>query len=98
MILLGCLILDPEAIPRAILQLRPDSFISETNRSVFEAIIGCWGDGEDIDIVSLKSRLGNDFKWVETIAGLVSLTPTAANADYYMAEVANSARRRSHRE
>ena len=85
---LGAILFDKEAIPRAIELLEENSFYRESHGKIYSAIIGLYDKNKAIDIVTLVEelrRLGS----LEAVGGpayiaqLVSSIPTSANIEYY---------------
>jgi replicative DNA helicase len=86
--LLGAILLDNEAINRAIEVISTKDFYRESHRLIFQTMIDLQEHGGTIDVVTLQDRLNNDGV-IDRVGGasyLVSLTeqvPTAANASSY---------------
>ncbi len=85
---LGAILLDREAIYRAMKLLRPDDFYRESHRLIYEAMLELDEGGAAVDPVTVCERLrlnGNLEKagGVSYIATLAEMVPTAANISYY---------------
>ena len=88
MSVLGGVLLENEALNKALELLRPDDFYREAHRKIFNAIIDLTEKGEPADLVTLTAALqqrgdleeigGNAY-----LATLVDYVPTAANIAYY---------------
>ena len=85
---LGAILLDPEAIHRAIEVVRPNDFYREAHRKVYEAIVSLYQRNEPCDIVTITSEL-KKMDALEQVGGasylsaLVDSVPTAANVASY---------------
>jgi len=88
MAVLGGILLDNEALHKAIEVLRPADFYRESHQHIFACLLELSERGEPADLVTLTSRLqeqgtlenigGSDY-----LATLVDYVPTAANILYY---------------
>ncbi|AMV71661.1 replicative DNA helicase [Desulfuromonas carbonis] len=88
MSVLGGVLLENEALNKALEILRPEDFYREAHRKIFNAIIDLSDKGEPADLVTLTALLqqrgeideigGNAY-----LATLVDYVPTAANIAYY---------------
>jgi len=85
---LGGVLLENEALNKALEILRPEDFYREAHRKIFSALIDLSDKGEPADLVTLTAALqlkGN----LEAVGGsaylatLVDYVPTAANIAYY---------------
>lgn len=85
---LGAMMIDEEAIPKAIEILKPDSFYDKRNRLIFEAASSLYEAGEPIDTVSIYEELKKAGK-IEDVGGaayigkLTQDVSSAANIDYH---------------
>ena len=61
-IVLGAMMLDPEAIPKVIESLQPESFFDKRNQLVYEAMLSLFEANEPIDSVSLYEELNKSEK------------------------------------
>ncbi len=85
---LGSMLLDREAIAKAIEQLDHEAFYSEANRRIFQAIIKLYDNNSPADIVTLIEELKRNDTLDEVggptyITELANGIPTAANVDHY---------------
>ena len=85
---IGSLLIDKNAMVRAIEILRPDSFYRDAHRFIFEAILELFDRGEPVDLVTTTETLRKAGK-LEAVGGsvyvadLINSVPTAANLEYY---------------
>jgi replicative DNA helicase len=85
---LGAMVVNPNAIPVAIEQLRDDDFYREGHRLIYRSILTLYDKGDEVDVVTVSAELdrqgvldrvgGRDF--IHTLAEIV---PAAANAGQY---------------
>ncbi len=88
MSILGGILLDNEAINRALEIITPDDFYRETHRKIFRGMIELNDRGEPCDLITLTSILKKRGELEEAgggayLANLVDYVPTAANIAYY---------------
>ncbi len=88
MSVLGGILLENEALNKALELLRPEDFYRESHRKIFSALIELSEQGEPADLVTLTAALqkNGDLQAVggSTYLGtLVDYVPTAANIVYY---------------
>lgn len=85
---LGCLMLEKDAIVRVADVLRSGDFYRQVHNSIFDAMIELYEQGEPIDLLSLTNRL-EELGVLEGIGGpaylttLVNTVPTAAHVLHY---------------
>lgn len=85
---IGSMLLDKNAVVRAIEILRPDSFYRDAHRFIYEAILELFDRGEPVDLVTVTEALRKSGK-LDAVGGAVYVTdllnsvPTAANIEYY---------------
>lgn len=85
---LGCLMIDKEAIVRVADILKPDDFYRGIHTSIYQAMLDLYEKGEAIDLLSLSNRL-EEKGLLEEVGGtsyltnLVNTVPTAAHLIYY---------------
>lgn len=85
---LGCILIDTKAFPRACQYINQDSFYKKTHSIIFSAMEDLDEDGDSIDNVTLIEKLKQK-KQLDVvggayfITGLSSEAPTAANVEYY---------------
>jgi len=88
MSVLGGVLLENEALNRALEFLRTEDFYRESHRKIFNALIILGDKGEPADLVTLTAVL-KDRGELEAVGGstylatLVDYVPTAANINYY---------------
>lgn len=85
---LGAVLFDNEALPKALETLSADDFYKETHRRLFRAMIDLFDKNEPIDIITLSDHLkkNNELDAVGGIAYLSLLAnsvPTSANIRYH---------------
>ncbi len=85
---LGCLMLDKNAIVKVADILRPGDFYRQIHNIIFSAMVGLYEKGEPIDLLTLTNHLEN-LRQLEKIGGpaylttLVNAVPTAAHVLHY---------------
>ena len=85
---IGSILIDKNAIVRAIEILRPDSFYRDAHRFIYEAVLELFDRGEPIDLVTVTETLRKNNKLDGVggsvyVADLINSVPTAANIEYY---------------
>jgi len=88
MSILGGVLLDNEAINRALEVIRPEEFYRESHRKIFRAMIDLSNNGEPCDLITLTTALKKKGELEDTgggayLAALVDYVPTAANIAFY---------------
>jgi replicative DNA helicase len=88
MAVLGSMLLDREAIAKAIERLREDAFYSEANRKIYLAVINLYDRNDAVDIVTLieelrRRELLDEVGGPAYVTELANNIPTAANIDHY---------------
>lgn len=86
---LGCMLLDNEAVAMAFETLKPEDFYREENKLIFASMLNLYSRSEPIDIITVKEELVSLGKFevcggLEYIADLSEKVPTTANADKYI--------------
>ncbi len=85
---LGAMMIEQEAVPKAIELLTPESFYLKEHRLIFEAMLGLFDAGEPIDTVTLYEELKKR-EHIEEVGGAVYLSKlsqiisSAANVEYH---------------
>jgi len=85
---LGCLLIDKEAIIKVADILKPEDFYKEAHGTIFEAILDLYEKHEPIDLLSLANRL-RDKNQLEMVGGqayvasLANTVPTASHVVSY---------------
>jgi replicative DNA helicase len=85
---LGSMLLDRDAIARALEGLRADDFYRDAHRVIFQAMVELFERGEPVDLITVTNRLAatgklEDVGGATYVAALPNLVPTAANVDFY---------------
>lgn len=88
MSVLGGVLLENEALNRALEVLRPEDFYREAHRKIFAALITLSDRNEPADLVTLTAVLKNrdaleEIGGISYLSTLVDFVPTAANISYY---------------
>jgi replicative DNA helicase len=88
MAVLGGMLIDPDAVVKAVEIVDDSMFYREAHRRLFRALLRIWQRGDVIDEVTVTEELtkAGDFEAVGGIPFLASLwdaTPTAANIEYH---------------
>ena len=88
MSVLGGILLENEALNKALEILRPEDFYRESHRKIFSALIDLSEKGEPADLVTLSATLQargeiDAVGGIAYLANLVDYVPTAANISYY---------------
>ena len=94
--MLGGVLLENEALNKALEILRPEDFYREAHRKIFSSLIDLSDKGEPADLVTLTAALQSkgDLEAVggsAYLATLVDYVPTAANIAYYCRMVKDKA-------
>ena len=85
---LGCMLIDPEAIPKTFQILSKNSFFNLAHSHVYSAISNLFEKNETVDNITVTDELKKIGKLEEVggayfITGLSSDAPTASNVEYY---------------
>lgn len=85
---LGSIMLDSDAINKAVKLVRPEDFYRESHRIIYEAMLSLNESGGPVDLITVTERLRqqDDLEkvgGVSYIAALSEIVPTAANVEYY---------------
>ncbi|MDI6735446.1 MAG: replicative DNA helicase [bacterium] len=86
---LGAMLMDKEAICKAVETLSEDAFYKTAHRQIYSAIIDLFEKNEPVDLVTLTNELKKKGE-LSNIGGAIYLTtilnsvPTAANVEYYI--------------
>ena len=96
---LGAILLDPDALGQVISYLRPPDFYRNAHVRVFDAILGLYERGEEIDLITLTQELRSrnaldSVGGAGYVASLTSSVPTSANIEYYARIVRGASVRR----
>lgn len=82
------MLLDREALLKALEILRPEDFYYEAHRVIFESMVELFDEDKVCDLVTLAEKLRQKGKLesvggMEYLAQIVNVVPTAANVEYY---------------
>jgi len=97
---LGAMLLDERAVPKAIELLRPQHFYKETHRKIFLALCELFEKNIPTDLLALREELKKRDE-LETVGGtvylstLVNSVATAANIEYYAGIIKEKASKRA---
>lgn len=85
---LGSMLLDRDALLKALEILRPEDFYYEAHRVIFESMVELFDEDQACDLVTLAEKLRQKGKLesvggMEYLAQIVNVVPTAANVEYY---------------
>lgn len=85
---LGAILIDREAIYKAMRVLQPGDFYRESHRIIYETILLLNEAGSPVDLITLSDQLRQQgdlekVGGVAAIAMLAEMVPTAANVEYY---------------
>ena len=85
---LGCMLIDPDAVPRAINYLTKKSFYQSIHSKIFECMLNLFEKNNAIDNISVtdelkKSGILEEIGGAYYITGLSSDAPSAENVEYY---------------
>jgi replicative DNA helicase len=93
---IGSLLIDPDAILKVAVSLKPEDFFSETNRVIYQACFSLYQRNETINQITVAHELMRQDK-LEQIGGaaflshLISNVPTSLHVEYYAQIVSNAA-------
>lgn len=96
MSILGAMLMEKEAINKAVEGISADSFYKEAHKRIFEAILSLFDKNEPADLVTLTEELKGRGELdmvggVGYLATILNSVPTAANIDYYIKIVKDKA-------
>ena len=100
MSVLGSMLIEEDAISRAVEILNDSHFYKQAHRKIFSAIINLYENDQAVDLITLTERLKKDGTLEEIggasyLATLTNVVPTAANVAYYAGIVKEKALLRS---
>jgi len=86
--ILGCLMIDKEAITKIADFLTPDDFYRSAHQKIYAAILDLYSKHEPIDIVSVTNRLKekkqlNEVGGASYLASLINMVPTSSHVVMY---------------
>src|SRR3990172_13145656 len=81
---LGSMLLERDAIARAVEQLRAEDFYRDAHRRIFDAVVDLFERGEPVDLITVTERLRargqlEDVGGAGYVTSLLDGVPTAAN-------------------
>jgi replicative DNA helicase len=93
---LGCMLIDVEAVPKAMHHLKEDSFYKTENGIIFSHMMKLFEENHSIDTVTILDSLKKEEQLdvvggAYYITGLSSEAPSAANVEFYAQIVKNKA-------
>lgn len=88
MAVLGCMLIEEEAIALAIEHLSPADFYKEAHKTIYATIVELYDARKAIDLITLVEKLKSDnvleaVGGASYLAGLTNVVPTAANVTHY---------------
>jgi replicative DNA helicase len=86
--ILGAILIDNEALPKALEVIDPDDFYKQSHRKIFQAMIELFEKSEPIDLITLTDNMKRQDELdavggVAYLSSLVNMVPTAANIKYH---------------
>jgi replicative DNA helicase len=86
--ILGAILIDNEALPKALEVIDPDDFYKQSHRKIFQAMIELFEKSEPIDLITLTDHMKRQDELdavggVAYLSSLVNMVPTAANIKYH---------------
>ena len=93
---IGSLLIDPDAILKIAVSLKPEDFFSETNRIIYKACLSLYQRNEAINQITVAHELMREDKLEQTggaafLSHLISNVPTSLHVEYYAQIVSNTA-------
>lgn len=97
---LGALLLDPDALTTVLRYVRPDDFYLSSHAEIYAAIIALHEKGQKADLITItdEMKLAGSLERAGGpgyIASLTSMTPSAANVEYYARIIQEMSTRRN---
>ncbi len=88
MSVLGSMLLEDEAIGRAVEILSPQSFYKDMHQKIFAAILGLYERREAVDLITLTAKLEklgqlDEVGGAAYLTSLINSVPTSAHLEYY---------------
>lgn len=86
--ILGAILIDNEALPKALEILDPDDFYKQSHRKIFNVMTELFERNEPIDLITLTDHLKRKDEFdavggLSYLSSLVNMVPTAANIKYH---------------
>jgi replicative DNA helicase len=88
MAVLGCMLIEEEAISTAIEHVAPEDFYKDAHKTIYAGIVRLYDERKAVDLITLVERLKSE-NALEAVggagylAGLTNVVPTAANVAHY---------------
>jgi replicative DNA helicase len=88
MAVLGSMMIEPDAVEKAIETLSPDQFYKEVHGKIFQAMLNLYSAGQAVDAVTVGEELSR-LKWLAEVGGkaalqeLIHQVATAAHVEHY---------------
>lgn len=97
--ILGGLLLDNDAIAKAVAELRPEEFAAQQHRAIYSAVTRLFQNDRPVDLITLPAelrRLGllDEAGGIEYLTALIDEVPSIANISHYIGLVRDKALRR----
>ena len=85
---LGCLLIDKEAIYKTVHSLSINAFYDEAHKTIFKAICEMFENGKTVDSVTITDHLKKNKQLKNVgdsyyLTGLIEDAPTSENVEYY---------------
>jgi len=86
--ILGAILIDNEALPKALEIINSDDFYKQSHRKIFRAMVELFDRNEPIDLITLTDYMKRSDEidavgGVSYLSSLVNMVPTAANVKYH---------------
>ena len=91
---LGSVLIAPELAGEMLSRVSPEDFLSDTYRQIYYAIRSLFAEGETVDPVTVRCKLGGveGDQWGKLLLEMMELTPTAVNIWEYAGRMKEQAR------
>jgi replicative DNA helicase len=91
--LLGSMIIDNECIAEVAEKVTLDMFLDHKDRQIWDAVISLNDSGTDVDLVTIRDRIGKGIADVQYLIAVCESMPSAASANHYAGVVIESHRK-----
>lgn len=86
--ILGAILIDNEALPKALEIIDPEDFYRNSHKKIFNAMVELFDKNEPIDLITLTDCLKrdealDDIGGISYLSSLVNMVPTSANIRYH---------------
>jgi replicative DNA helicase len=86
--ILGAILIDNEALPKALEIIDPEDFYKQTHRKIFNGMVELFDKSEPIDLITLTDYLKRENQLEEIggipyLSSLANMVPTSANIKYH---------------